>query len=321
VTVVEEIVTERLVLRPFRLGDLDAVQAFASDPAVVVFVEWGPNTPAQTRTFLTEAVAAAAQDPRSRWVYAIEHAAAVIGSIELVVDDRQHGRGSLGYTVARPSWGRGFATEAAGALLHSGFDRLGLHKVSATCDPGNTGSARVLEKIGMRREGLLAEHMLIRGERRDRLLYAALDDHAAPSDVPRLLEIRHAAFRAHASAAHSPREAETLPADVDPEEIRACVADRRVFVARRDGRIAGLAAWDGDRLRHVYADPGAGRTGIGTRLLRRVEEDYRRRTGRAEIRAAVAPHAEGFYRANGYDLVERATARGGSGYLEMAKSL
>jgi RimJ/RimL family protein N-acetyltransferase len=59
-------------------------------------------------------------------------------------------------------------------MLRFGFDELGLHKISATCDPDNRGSARVLEKIGMRREGVLRDHFLIRGQWRDRLLWAVV---------------------------------------------------------------------------------------------------------------------------------------------------
>jgi [ribosomal protein S5]-alanine N-acetyltransferase len=173
---VESIVTKRLLLRDFRLDDLAEVQAFASDPEMVTYMDWGPNTPEQTMAFLGTKIAAAAESPRSQWAFAVEHASVLIGNVELHVDDRQHRRGSMGYTIARPAWGQGFGTEAAGAVLRFGFDRLGLHKVSATCDPANIGSVRVLEKIGMRREGHLTEHMMIRGEWRDRLLYAAIDD-------------------------------------------------------------------------------------------------------------------------------------------------
>src|SRR5215212_5324722 len=94
---------------------------------------------------------------------------------------------------------------------------------------------------------------------------------AGPDDLPRILEIRHAAFAAQAPAAYSPQQVETLQADVDPEQIRAFIADRRVIVARRDGRVVAPAAWDGDRVRHVYVDPAATRSGYATRLVRRVE--------------------------------------------------
>jgi hypothetical protein len=72
-------------------------------------------------------------------------------------------------------WGKGYATETANALVDFGFDKLNLHRVFATCDPANTASAHVLEKIGMKREGRMREHMWARGKWRDSLLYAILE--------------------------------------------------------------------------------------------------------------------------------------------------
>jgi [ribosomal protein S5]-alanine N-acetyltransferase len=80
----------------------------------------------------------------------------------------------MGFVLARSRWRNGYATEAAAALLRFGFQNLALHKVSATCDPANGGSARVLAKIGMRPEGHLHDHLHIRGQWRDRLLFAAV---------------------------------------------------------------------------------------------------------------------------------------------------
>jgi ribosomal-protein-alanine N-acetyltransferase len=75
--------------------------------------------------------------------------------------------------VHRYSWGRGYATEAAAALLRYGFDELGLQKISATCDPNNTASVGVLRKIGMRQEAYLPRHVAKGDERHDRLLFTA----------------------------------------------------------------------------------------------------------------------------------------------------
>jgi hypothetical protein len=123
--------------------------------------------------------------------------------------------------------GQGYATGAAAALLRFGFARLGLHKIGAACDPAGAGSARVLEKLGTLRI-----------------------EPAAPDDVPRLLEIRHAAFTAHATAAYSAQEVATLLADVDPDQLSRMAEAGTLYVARRPDRIAGLAgrrgtAWDG----------------------------------------------------------------------------
>ncbi len=141
-------------------------------------------------------------------------------------------------------------------------------------------------------------------------------DRATLDDVPRLLEIRAAAFADQAPAVYTPAEVRTLLDDVDPDELRAMVTAGQLYVAVADGRIAGLAGWRRGRVRHVYVDPAFTRRGIGSRLLRRVEEHFDR-----DVPAGVSLHAEGFYAANGYRVVERATAWDGSGYLEMVKTL
>jgi GNAT superfamily N-acetyltransferase len=145
---------------------------------------------------------------------------------------------------------------------------------------------------------------------------------AQPDDVPRLLEIRHAAFARHAPAAYSPAEVATLLADVSEDELQEMIASRQLFVARTAARvIVGLAGWKGTQLRHVYVDPAYTRRGIATRLLSHVEADFHTRTGATRIEAGVALHAEPFYRARGYQLVRRAQAWDGSAYLEMIRSL
>jgi len=140
-------------------------------------------------------------------------------------------------------------------------------------------------------------------------------------DIPRLLEIRRAAFAAHAPSAYSPAEVETLLGDVDPAELAELIGAGRLFVTRRAGEIVGLAGWQGDNLRHVYVDPAHTRRGIASGLLAVVEADFHTRTGKGRIFAGVALHARAFYLANGYSVVERATAWDGSGYLRMVKEL
>jgi ribosomal-protein-alanine N-acetyltransferase len=72
-------------------------------------------------------------------------------------------------------WGQIIGTEAAGALIRFGFQKLGLHRIIAKCDPMNMASWRIMEKNGMRREGRLGEDVKIRGEWRDSLLYSILE--------------------------------------------------------------------------------------------------------------------------------------------------
>jgi RimJ/RimL family protein N-acetyltransferase len=171
-----ELGTPRLLLREFRATDHPAVHAYAGDAEVVRYMDWGPNDLDATARFLSEVGRDATAAARTSYGLAVVNRAdgALIGCVAVHISSAVHRRGELGYVLARASWGQGFATEAASAVLRFGFDELGLHKVSATCDPDNAGSARVLSKIGMRAEGHLRDHLLIRGQWRDRLLFAAL---------------------------------------------------------------------------------------------------------------------------------------------------
>ena len=84
--------------------------------------------------------------------------------------------GFLGYCLHSDVWGRGYATEASLTLLRLGFGQLDLHRIATTCDVDNGASARVLEKIGMQREGRLRHSTLLRGEWRDHYVYGILRD-------------------------------------------------------------------------------------------------------------------------------------------------
>ena len=80
---------------------------------------------------------------------------------------RAHGKGELGYWIAKDDWNRGYATEAARAVVRYAFDELGLRRVHAGHLVRNPASGRVMEKIGMRREGVWRQHILKWGEPED----------------------------------------------------------------------------------------------------------------------------------------------------------
>ena len=168
-----ELRTERLILRDYRTGDFDAVQAFASDPQVATFVDWGPNDPGDTRAFLDTCAADQAARPRTTYTLAVTEPGGVpFGSVELETHGAHHA--DMGYVIRPERCGHGFASEAAAAILHFGFCTLGLHRIQAACRPENLASVRVLEKIGMIREGHRHDRFQIRGRWHDSLLYASI---------------------------------------------------------------------------------------------------------------------------------------------------
>ncbi len=166
--------TGRLVLREFTMDDYEAAHAYASDPRVVEYMSFGPNTPEDTNRFLERAIEKQRQSPRTGYTLALTIGGELIGGCGLTITDAKLGEGEIGYCMRPEHWGRGIGTEAAGALIGFGFRELGLHRIIAKCDPMNVASWRVMEKNGMRREGRLRENVEIRGERRDSLLYSIL---------------------------------------------------------------------------------------------------------------------------------------------------
>ncbi|WP_199853694.1 GNAT family N-acetyltransferase [Plantactinospora sp. BB1] len=166
--------TPRLLLRDFDPSDEAAVHAFAGDPVVTRYTDWGPNTPAESAAFVRGCVAQAADPHRTAFNLAAVADGVLVGSVAVWVENVTHRRGEIGFVFHPSVWNRGYATEAARELVRFGIAELGLHRISATCHPENIGSARVLGKAGLRQEGRLRDHLLARGRWRDSLLFAVV---------------------------------------------------------------------------------------------------------------------------------------------------
>jgi RimJ/RimL family protein N-acetyltransferase len=105
----------------------------------------------------------------------------LVGGIELSALDNPHRCAELRFWIAQPEWGRGFATEAARAVLRFGFRDQGLHRIDAMHLVRSEAAGAVLRKIGMRQEGLLRERVRKQGQFEDVALWAALADDAVAS--------------------------------------------------------------------------------------------------------------------------------------------
>ena len=166
-----ELKTERLLLRPFRLEEVDDV--YAKDP------EWErylglplpqPYTRRDAEAYIAGRLLA---DWTTNPTFAIVLDSTVISGIGLRIVEA-HQRAELGYALARVHWDKGLMPEAAKAVLDYGFVEHGLAKIYAMADLRNIRSYRVMEKLGMTREGVLRNHSVKRGELRDDVVYGLL---------------------------------------------------------------------------------------------------------------------------------------------------
>ncbi len=145
--------TERLTLRRFRLNDVDDVLAYANDE------EWQrylvplpyPYERVHAEQFVAESFLS---DWKSKPTFAIVLDDSVIGGINLSIDKRPQ-IAEMGYSIARRHWGNGYATEAARAVVDWTFETFCVAKVSSEANVDNKRSWRVMERIGMTREGVL----------------------------------------------------------------------------------------------------------------------------------------------------------------------
>lgn len=171
-----ELTTGRLILREFEEDDWPAVLAYQSDPRYLRYYEGTGRTEEEVRAFVRMFIEQQAERPRRRFqlAVALREGGRPIGNCGIRTDPERR-EGDIGYELDARHWGRGYATEAARAILAFGFGELGLHRVWAACVLENTGSARVLEKLGMRREGHFREHEWMQGRWWDTLIYAILD--------------------------------------------------------------------------------------------------------------------------------------------------
>ena len=166
-----ELKTERLLLRPFALGDVEDVLEYATSP------EWGRFLPVPQPNTMRAAEESVARSVLTSWEtrprFAVVLDKKVIGRIGLTVEP-QHEHAEVTYSISSYHWGKGLMPEALRAVMDWAFPYYNVKKIYARIDPRNERSWHVAEKLGMSREGLLRSHEIIRGERWDVLYYGIL---------------------------------------------------------------------------------------------------------------------------------------------------
>ena len=176
----------RVALRRLHPGDVEALVAYRSSAEVARYQSWDAPYPRAAGERLVRQMMARHPDTAGEW---FQFAVILRSTGELIGDcaARPHAddfrQAEIGFTIAPGHQRRGYAAEAAGCLLGYLFERRGKHRVTACCDARNAGSAGVLGRLAMRREGHLRESTRARGEWTDDLLYALLACEWLPSGI------------------------------------------------------------------------------------------------------------------------------------------
>jgi len=167
--------TERLLLRPLQAGDASALFAMYGDPQVMRY--W--SSPPWAGLDQAEAMIAGdahglATSEHLRLALADRSDDRLLGTCSLFSFNLSNRRAEIGYALSRAEWGRGLMHEALQALVGYAFETLDLHRLEADIDPRNRASARTLERLGFRLEGVLRERWIVAGEVSDSGLYGLL---------------------------------------------------------------------------------------------------------------------------------------------------
>ena len=176
--------TTRLRLRPFAEADADALFALHGNAQVLRYWDSPPwSERARADRFIAACRQMAEEGSGARLAMDRASDGAFVGWCGLTRWNPVYRSASLGYVLDDAAWGHGYATEAADAVLQWAFDTLDLNRVQAETDTRNTASARVLEKLGFRREGTLREDCVVNGDVSDSWVYGLIRREWRPSSA------------------------------------------------------------------------------------------------------------------------------------------
>jgi len=170
--------TNRLHLRPIQLSDAKGIFEYRSMPEVYEYQNWKPLTIKDVQDFINEKIEKIPNkyDTWYQLAISIKETNQLVGDIGLHFLDPESKQVEIGYTLSTKQQGKGYATEAVVATIDYLFRILKKHRVTASVDPKNLKSIKLLDRIGMRKEGYFRQSIWFNHSWADDILYAVLED-------------------------------------------------------------------------------------------------------------------------------------------------
>ena len=170
-----ELNTQRLLLRRVRLGDAADMFEYASDPEVTRELTWQTHrTIEDSKAFLDFTMGKYGRGEVSDWGIVLKETNKFIGMCGFVWWRPEHAKAEVGYVLSRKYWGRGLMSEALAAMIDFAFDRMRLNRLELACVDTNIGSERVMQKNGLKYEGLSREAVFEKGRFKNHKRYSLL---------------------------------------------------------------------------------------------------------------------------------------------------
>jgi RimJ/RimL family protein N-acetyltransferase len=174
--------TSRLILRRFTLADAPDVQRLAGERDIARYTLSIPHPYADgmAEQWIGSHDERLASGQGTAFAITLRSGGLLIGAIGLEINQEHH-RAELGYWIGKPYWGQGYCTDAARAVVRFAFEDLKLNRVHASHFSNNPASGRVMQKVGMRHEASLRQHIHKWGKYEDLEIYALLKDDPRPT--------------------------------------------------------------------------------------------------------------------------------------------
>ncbi len=168
--------TDRLLLRPLTDADVESVFEYCSDPEVSKFTTWSPHkTLEDSRALISYAKKNYQRNiPEPYAITLKSEPKKVVGTVGWFWVSEPHKNIEVAYALAKNLWGQGLMLEASKAVLNAAMKNHDINRISSRCIAENSGSARVMEKLGMKYEGTQRQVMFVKGKFVDLKLYAVL---------------------------------------------------------------------------------------------------------------------------------------------------
>ncbi|MCP4538058.1 MAG: GNAT family N-acetyltransferase [Chloroflexi bacterium] len=171
--------TPQLILRPFEASDIDDLFEFHSRPEVAQFLYWNARNRSETEKVLEKRILTTTlvtEGDTLVLAVVLAELDKVIGDVYLMWRSQEHQQCEIGFVFHPDYQGQGYATEATREVLSFGFKEFGFHRIFGRCDARNVASAKLMERLGMRREAHFIHNEIFKGEWSDELVYAILQD-------------------------------------------------------------------------------------------------------------------------------------------------
>jgi RimJ/RimL family protein N-acetyltransferase len=171
-----ELRTERLTLRDLEVSDAERIFQYRTNPEVCRFQSWGTQSVEENRNCIRKLSAAKVDVPGPWYQLGITLLSTneLIGDTGFRMPEAEPRQAEIGITLAPEYQGHGYATETVRGLLDFLLIKRAKHRVFASVDPANVRSARLMERVGMRREGCFVKSRWFRGEWVDDVIFAML---------------------------------------------------------------------------------------------------------------------------------------------------